>query len=171
MRVSGMQLGALALTLTALTGCAEQASVEAETPSFRVTHRKADTTRRARSSDEASIEVDVPALPVNASCRQARAAYVEQWELEAGDIPPDLSRGQLSSVLVSGRYVQRCKVPDNYEVRICAAVHEGRVLGATVKTSPSAPHLARCVDKQVRHLAFPRSPRMDVTNTVFYAQR
>ena len=100
MRVSGMQLsrsiqltGALALTLMALTGCTEQASIEAETPTFRVTHRKADTTRRARPSDEAAIEVDVPTLPPHASCRQARAAYVEQWELEAGDIPPDLSRG------------------------------------------------------------------------------
>ncbi len=155
-------LMAAGLMVIGLLGCSSSTPAAAEPSGPRATRRAAKSKAAPKP-----IEVALPALPPNASCRLARSAYVERWQMEAGDVPPDLSRGQLASVLSSGRLLKACRVPHNVEVRVCAAVHEGRVMGATVKTAPWVPQLVRCLDKRVRALNFPRSPRMDVTNTVF----
>ena len=115
---------------------------------------------------EARIEVKMPALPGNASCRQARSAYHDAWAIE-GAQRADLTRGQFGSVLARNSYFSSCRVPSRFEISICAAVQNGEVLGATVRTSPRAPLYERCIDKGVRKLNFPASPRMDVTTTVF----
>jgi hypothetical protein len=112
------------------------------------------------------IEIDMPDLPAHASCRQARAAYHDAWSL-AGEQRADLTNGHYGSVLARNRYFASCRVPSRYEIRICAAVQNGEVQGATVRTSPRAPHYERCIDAGVRKLAFPVHPRMDVTTTVF----
>ena len=124
--------------------------------------------RVERSPDrEARVEVKMPTLPEGASCRAARSAYIETWQLEAGSGKADLSEGQFGMVLGRGHYIQRCDVPDDYQVNICAAVRNGQVLGATVSTSPRAPRLERCIDRSVRNMGFPVHPRLDITRTVF----
>lgn len=118
-------------------------------------------------ADPEPVEVKLPELPARASCRQARAAYVESWELASDAMDPDLSRGQFGMILTRDHYFDHCGVPARYEVSICAAVQHGRVLGATVATKPRAPWLERCIDRGVRELSFPEHRRMDVTETVF----
>ena len=125
----------------------------------------------ARVKKKPAIRVTLPDLPADASCREARAAYVERWQMKAGGVAPDVSRGHLSSVLGSGNYVKACGVPESYEVHICAAIQNGRVRGATVTTEPWSTPLVRCLDKRVRKLSFPRSSRMDITKTVFRPSR
>lgn len=115
----------------------------------------------------APITISLPDLSERASCKQARSAYVETWEIEGGNGAADLTRGQFGMVLGRNTYFDHCGVPARYEVSICAAVQNGQVLGATVATKPRAPRLERCIDRGVRDLVFPAHPRMDVTETVF----
>lgn len=112
------------------------------------------------------VAVEMPELPRDASCGQARAAYHDAWSL-AGAQTADLTNGQYGSVLARHRYFDACNVPAKFEIRICAAVQNGAVRGATVRTSPRAPHYERCIDRGVRSLDFPAHARMDVTTTVF----
>jgi hypothetical protein len=123
---------------------------------------------REPSEELATPALDLSGLPRSASCKQARSRYVEAWNV-AAEQEPDLSRGFFSSVLARGHYFDRCAVPSRYEVSICAAIHNGRVAGATVATSPRAPRLERCIERGVRSLTFPARARMDVATTVFPA--
>jgi hypothetical protein len=150
------------LLVAANMGCATAPPVQSA--SMVVTHHESKTER-----DEVALFIEVPPLPEHASCREARAAYVESWDIEAGAIRPDLSRGLYGSVLGRGHYFESCNVPDDTEISICAAVQNGQVLGASVATTPRAPRLERCIDQGVRALNFPDHPRMDVTQTVFRA--
>jgi hypothetical protein len=113
------------------------------------------------------VEIALPDLGDDASCRQARSAYVETWNMVDGRIGADLTNGQFGMILSRDRYFRHCQVPKNYEVSICAAVQNGEVRGATVATRPRAPRLERCIDDGVRNLSFPAHSRMDVTKTVF----
>lgn len=124
----------------------------------------------APAEKEAHVEVKMPPLPANASCHDARNAYNEAWSIGASQ-RADLTRGQFGAVLARGRYLERCKIPPRLSISICAAVQNGDVLGATVRTSPRAPLYERCIDRSVRELHFPESPRMDVTTTVFASMR
>lgn len=120
----------------------------------------------APEENEARIEVKIPALPKNAGCKQAQNAYSDAWAIE-GKQRADLTRGQFGAVFARNSYFAPCKVPSRFEISICAAVQNGEVLGATVRTSPRAPRYERCIEQGVRRLRFPASPRMDVTKTVF----
>jgi hypothetical protein len=113
--------------------------------------------------------VEPPPLPPDASCSEARAAYVESWKLAGAAVRPDLTEGQYGSVLSRGHYLDGCRVPERYGVSICAAVQHGHVVGTTVATQPRAPRLERCIADNVRSLSFPVHPRMDVTRTSFAA--
>jgi hypothetical protein len=117
-------------------------------------------------AEDLQVEVEMPELPRNASCHQARAAYHDAWAL-SGAQKADLTNGQYGSVLARNRYFDSCKVPARYQIKICAAVQNGEVQGATVRTSPRAPYYERCIDQGVRRLDFPAHGRMDVTTTVF----
>lgn len=155
----GTTLGCVLAAITAACGPPEAPA----TPALRIVTQP----ERPRPDREARVEVKMPALPAHASCQQARSAYVESWRVEEGEQRVDLSEGQFSMVLGRSQYFDRCGVPDRYEVKICAAVQNGQVLGATVSVSPRHPLLERCIDKNVRALDFPVHPRMDVTRTVF----
>jgi hypothetical protein len=150
-----------------MVGCTTT-TMEPERPSLRVVKKQRQSERPAR---EARVEVKIPEMPRSASCRQVRNAYIESWALEDGAQRADLTEGQFGMVLGRGGYLARCRVPERYEVSICAAVQNGHVLGATVSTSPRSRHIERCIDKRVRNLDFPAHPRLDVTRTVFYASR
>jgi hypothetical protein len=149
-----------ALGLTACGGAPNSRSVDASDVA-------APSARLESTDGPERIEVAMPKLAADASCRQARAAYVETWELARGQRAADLSRGQFGMILSRDSYFNHCRVPARFEVSICAAVQNGQVLGATVATKPRAPWIERCIDQGVRELSFPDSPRMDVTTTVF----
>ena len=145
-----------------LAACASPAAVVAPAP----LHEPAteDVAEVEVAAD--TVAVEMPVLPRDASCGQARAAYHDAWSL-AGVQTADLTNGQYGSVLARHRYFDACNVPAKFEIRICAAVQNGSVQGATVRTSPRAPHYERCIDRGVRSLDFPTHARMDVTTTVF----
>ncbi len=106
-------------------------------------------------------------LSAGTSCEAAIAAYREKISMGAGNGPADLTAGQYGAVLNNGRYLNSCGVPDHMEVKVCAAVHNGRALGVTVRTRPGNTRVQRCVARAVRRLSFPSHPRMDVARTVF----
>jgi len=144
------------------------ACASAEPAPVRAPETPAPTPPKATKAEPTTpITIALPKLSRHASCKQARSAYVESWEMERGDRAADLTRGQFGMVLSRDTYFDHCRVPETYEVSICAAVQNGQVLGATVATKPRAPYLERCIDRGVRDLTFPASPRMDVTKTVF----
>ncbi|MBW2458114.1 MAG: hypothetical protein JRI68_26660 [Deltaproteobacteria bacterium] len=150
------------LFMAATVGCA--VAPPPEPKRIVVTHHEPE-----RKRDEIHLTIDIPPLPEQASCREARAAYIESWDLTAGDVKPDLSLGLYGSVLGRGHYLEPCHVPDTTEVSICAAVQNGEVVGATVATHPHSRRHERCIERNVRALSFPENPRMDVTKTVFRA--
>ncbi len=154
--------GALLLFMAATVGCA--VTPPPEPKMMVVTHHQPERVREV-----VPLTIDVPPLPEQASCGEARAAYIESWDLTAGDVRPDLSLGLYGSVLGRGHYLEPCHVPDTTEVSICAAVQNGQVIGATVSTHPRSRRHERCVERNVRALSFPENPRMDVTKTVFRA--
>jgi hypothetical protein len=55
-------------------------------------------------------------------------------------------------------------------VNICAAVQNGRAVGVTVRTSPPSAGIAGCIAGQIRGMAFPAHPRLDIAYTNFSAQ-
>lgn len=148
----------------ACVGCA---GLQPEAPDKTFLSAK-DETPVFEEVEEAPIEVELPDLPSNASCQRARSAYHDAWSL-AGGQRADLTNGQYGSVLARNGYFRSCNVPARYEIEICAAVQNGEVQGATVKTEPRNPRIEKCIDRGVRKLHFPTHPRMDITTTVFAA--
>jgi len=160
----GRHLGSLALLLimVVIVGCA--AAPPPEPSMIVVTHHAPE-----REPDQVPLAIEVPPLPEHASCREARAAYIESWDLAAGGVKPDLSLGLYGSVLGRGHYFESCNVPDSTEISICAAIQNGEVVGATIATHPRSSRHEQCIERHVRALRFPENPRMDVTKTVFRA--
>jgi hypothetical protein len=164
--VESMTPLSVALVALALGGCGTASAANQDRGGWHVRQGDASRVPTARRA----TPVALPDLPGRASCKQARAAYVEHWSIGDDQGMPDLTAGQLAGVLGDGHYLAECRVPSLVEVSICAAVQQGRALGVTVVTRPRAPRLERCVDAAVRELGFPVHPRMDVTQTVFRAQ-
>ena len=158
------RLGGCALVVLAAVAVGCAAAPPPEPTMIVVTHHEPE-----RERDAIPLVIELPPLPERASCREARAAYIESWDLAAGDAKPDLSLGQYGSVLGRGHYFKSCSVPDSTEISICAAIQNGEVVGATVSTEPRSWRLERCIEDGVRALSFPDNPRMDVTKTVFRA--
>jgi hypothetical protein len=102
------------------------------------------------------------------SCEEAIHAYVATLEPRAPDAgPPQQTGGQYGAVLNRGAYFAHCAIPNDVEIRICAAVREGRVEGVTVTTKPHDSKQSECVADAVRSLTFPAHPKLDVTRTTF----
>ncbi len=112
-----------------------------------------------------------PVLGGGMSCEGAQAKYVESYNLEhGGKVPPDLTAGHYAKVLNRGSYLNACGVPDTMTVNVCAAVQNGRAVGVSVSTNPRNPGISGCIASQVRGMAFPSHPRLDVARTTFAAQ-
>ncbi|MCC6552283.1 MAG: hypothetical protein IT372_04575 [Polyangiaceae bacterium] len=110
-----------------------------------------------------------PVLGGGMSCEAAQARYVEEYKMGGAETPPDLTAGAYGAVLNRGSYLNACGVPSNMAVNICAAVQNGRAVGVSVSTDPPNAGIASCVAGQVRGIAFPAHPRLDVTRTTFAA--
>jgi hypothetical protein len=110
----------------------------------------------------------IPILAGGMSCDAAQAAYVEEIKM-SGSGQADITRGQYASIMNNGAYLNRCGVPSNVAVSICAAVQNGRAVGVTVTTTPT--HGSRsCIASQVRGMSFPSHPKLDVVRVSFAAQ-
>jgi hypothetical protein len=112
----------------------------------------------------------LPVLPGGMSCEAARDRYVEEYTIGGGKGQPDLTAGAYAGVLNKGSYLNACGVPSNMSVNICAAVQNGRAVGVTVRTNPANGGIAGCVASQIRGMAFPAHPRLDIAYTNFEAQ-
>lgn len=110
----------------------------------------------------------IPILAGGMSCEAAQAAYVEEIKM-SGKGQADITRGQYANIMNNGSYLNRCGVPSNVAVSICAAVQNGRAVGVTVSTTPN--HSSRsCIASQVRGMSFPSHPKLDVVRVSFAAQ-
>jgi len=77
-------------------------------------------------------------------------------------IGSDLTDEQLSAPMASvGRFLSLCGAPDNMSVTVRVAVKLGQAVGVTVETSPPDSNIAACVDRSVRRLQWPPSPKLD----------
>jgi eukaryotic-like serine/threonine-protein kinase len=110
----------------------------------------------------------IPLLAGGMSCEGAQAAYVEEIKM-SGQGQADITRGQYANIMNNGSYLNRCGVPSNVAVSICAAVQNGRAVGVTVTTTPS--HSSKgCISSAVRGISFPSHPKLDVVRVSFAAQ-
>jgi hypothetical protein len=78
----------------------------------------------------------------------------------------DLTDEQLSEPMgnVAASF-DSCGVPDSTKVTVQVAVKYGRAVGVTVTTDPPNDRLAACVDRSVRRLQWPSSPKLDSFTT------
>ena len=111
-----------------------------------------------------------PVLAGGMSCETARDRYNEEYTIGGGKGQPDLTAGAYGAVLNRGTYLNACGVPSNMSVTVCAAVQNGHAVGVTVSTKPPSPGIAGCISGQIRGMAFPSNPRLDIATTTFAAQ-
>jgi hypothetical protein len=77
----------------------------------------------------------------------------------------DLTDAQLSAPM--GSVLPACKVSDDTKVTIKVAVKYGRAVGVTVTTDPPNRAAASCVDRLVRAIRWPSSPKLDTFTTTY----
>jgi hypothetical protein len=77
----------------------------------------------------------------------------------------DLTNAQLAAPLAHASFVVRCGAPDDMKVSVRVAVKMGAAVGVTVGTNPPSPGVAACIDRAVRGLRWPQSPKTDFVNT------
>lgn len=103
-----------------------------------------------------------------ASCEEVVSAYLAGLP---ASLPPrpagSPSAGYYGAILNRGQYLNACAVPNASDVFICAAIRNGVAEGVTVRTHPPSVEVADCVAQQVRRLAFPVKPELDITRTTF----
>jgi hypothetical protein len=79
----------------------------------------------------------------------------------------DLTNAQLSAPLAHASFVVSCGAPDDMKVSVRVAVKMGAAVGVTVSTTPPSPGVAACIDRSVRGLRWPQSPKTDFVNTSY----
>jgi hypothetical protein len=80
---------------------------------------------------------------------------------------PDLTNAQLAAPLRHASFITGCGAPDDMKVSVRVAVKMGRAVGVTVSTNPPSPGVAACVDRSVRGVQWPVSPKTDFVNTTY----
>jgi eukaryotic-like serine/threonine-protein kinase len=84
-----------------------------------------------------------------------------------GQDQPDLTNAQLSAPLRHASFITGCGAPDDMKVMVRVAVKMGRAVGVTISTNPPSAGVAACVDRSVRGLQWPVSPKTDFVNTSY----
>ena len=64
-------------------------------------------------------------------------------------------------------FITGCGAPDDMKVTVRVAVKMGRAVGVTVTTNPPSAGVAACVDRSVRGLQWPVSPKADFVTTSY----
>ncbi len=77
----------------------------------------------------------------------------------------DLSDAELSGPMRNGTFLHACEAPDSMKVTVRVAVRDGKAQGVTVGTSPVDATVAACIDKAVRELSWPVSPKRNTFTT------
>jgi hypothetical protein len=80
---------------------------------------------------------------------------------------PDLTNAQLAAPLRHASFITGCGAPDDMKVTVRVAVKMGRAVGVTVSTNPPSPGVSACVDRSVRGLQWPVSPKTDFVTTTY----
>ena len=80
---------------------------------------------------------------------------------------PDLTNAQLSAPLRHASFITGCGAPDDMKVTVRVAVKMGRAVGVTVSSNPPSSGVAACVDRSVRSLQWPVSPKTDFVTTSY----
>jgi hypothetical protein len=80
---------------------------------------------------------------------------------------PDLTNAQLAAPLRHASFITGCGAPDDMKVTVRVAVKMGRAVGVTVSSNPPSAGVAACVDRSVRGLAWPVSPKTDFVTTSY----
>ena len=80
---------------------------------------------------------------------------------------PDLTNAQLAAPLRHASFITGCGAPDDMKVTVRVAVKMGRAVGVTVTTNPPSGGVAACVDRSVRGLQWPVSPKTDFVTTSY----
>jgi hypothetical protein len=84
-----------------------------------------------------------------------------------GQDAPDLTNAQLSAPLRHASFISSCGAPDDMHVTVRVAVKMGRAVGVTVSTNPPNGGVAACIDRAVRGLQWPQSPKADFVTTSY----
>jgi eukaryotic-like serine/threonine-protein kinase len=80
---------------------------------------------------------------------------------------PDLTNAQLAAPLRHASFITGCGAPDDMKVAVRVAVKMGRAVGVTVSTTPPSAGVNACVDRTVRMLQWPVSPKTDFVSTTY----
>jgi len=89
----------------------------------------------------------------------ASVSSLEQVDEYGNTTSSELTNAQLSAPM--GGVLTGCGVPDDMQLTISVAVKLGRAVGVTVETNPPDSNVAACVDRAVRKLRWPTSPKLD----------
>ena len=80
---------------------------------------------------------------------------------------PDLTNAQLAAPLRHASFITGCGAPDDMKVAVRVAVKMGRAVGVTVSTTPPNASVSACVDRTVRMVQWPVSPKVDFVSTTY----
>lgn len=84
-----------------------------------------------------------------------------------GHTGPDLTDAQLAGPMSDGSFIGECDAPDDMGVTVKVAIKNGRAVGVSVVTHPPSSDVAGCVDRHVRGLSWPSSPKLDSFVTTY----
>jgi hypothetical protein len=95
----------------------------------------------------------------------ATASHLEKVDQYGHAAGSDLTDAQLLTPLAG--VFPACGVPDRMKIVVKVAVKWGRAVGVTVETNPTDGRIASCVDRAIRKLSWPSSPRLDSFTTSY----
>jgi anti-sigma-K factor RskA len=89
--------------------------------------------------------------------------------INIGELPgsADLTNAQLAAPLRHASFVVSCGAPDDMKVTVHVAVRMGVPVGVTVVTTPPQGGVASCIDRAVRGIRWPQSPKTDFVTTSY----
>jgi hypothetical protein len=123
-----------------------------------------DHDAKSGSHEELSVQV---AVSTGKSCEKAMDENPQTIDMGKKGSKPDLTKEQLGKPMQNSTFMGSCGLADSANADICAAVKNGKVLGVSVKVTPSNNKVAACIDKATRRLSFPSSDKLDVVKQHF----
>lgn len=105
-------------------------------------------------------------LPAGPSYESALDGNDEQVTIGAKG-QADLTDAQLAGPMSDGAFIGECDTPDTTSVTVKVAIRGGHAVGVSVETSPPSMHVNGCIDRHVRSLTWPASPKLDSLVTTY----
>ncbi|HEY8088728.1 MAG TPA: hypothetical protein VIF09_12805 [Polyangiaceae bacterium] len=117
-----------------------------------------DHDKKSNDTEEMHVAVGVS---TGKSCEKAQDENPQTISMGKADTRPDLSKDELGRPISSSNAAVACGLSDSAHASICVLVRGGKPLGVTVNVTPSSNRVAACMDRRMRHLAFPVSDKPD----------